>query len=455
MKHMKKLLAVLLSLAMMATMLSACGGGNSSTPSGESSSTPSSVSSSSEPSGEENTPSGDTVKIGVLLPLSGATSYYGEVQLNGIEFCADYINANGGILGGKQIELVVQDSAGDPETGMSAFEYLVDAGVSAVVGPYNSTVAAATAPLAIQHGVPYVICNATGESFMGEANKYVYRTNVGSTDGDGMWSAVINYIGETRGDACDKVAIVYDEGDWGVAAVETWRNNAEAWGYEITVDEAVSESTTDMSTLVSKIKASDTDLVILATFTASTNLLVKTMEDYQCTALIAGLGGGVGDTSFISEAGAAAENVLYTAPWVPSWGGASDEVNALAAQFAEKYGYEMTMEPAWGWLAVATVIEAMNIAESADREAVADALYSIDLSSDSWVLMFSGYDGVKFCTEGQTSAAYTSSNGERYNQNTALGDTSGMILIQVQDGEWIAVYPTDYTGGEDIMRTND
>lgn len=453
MKKMKKLLAILLAFAMMAALLTACGSnpGNTSDPApAPGSSAPAEPNQGEEPSA----PTGDTVKIGVLLPLSGPTSYYGEVQLNGIEFCADYVNANGGVLGGKQIELVVQDSAGDPETGMSAFEYLVDQGVSAVVGPYNSTVAAATAPLAIQHGVPYVICNATGESFMGEANKYVYRTNVGSTDGDGMWAAVINYIGETRGDACDKVAIVYDEGDWGVAAVETWRKNAESWGYEITADEAVSESTTDMSTLVSKIKAADTDLVILATFTASTNLLVKTMEDYQCTALIAGLGGGVGDTSFISEAGAAAENVLYTAPWVPSWGGGSDEVNALAAQFAEKYGYEMTMEPAWGWLAVATAIEAMNISGSSEREAIADALYDIDLGRDSWVLMFSGYEGINFCTEGQTSAVYTSTSGERYNQNLALGETSGMILIQVQDGAWTAVYPTSYTGGEDIMRTN-
>ena len=443
----KKLLALLLALAMMLS-LAACG--NAEVPDDE----PGQESQSTE--NNEPSSDGNTVKIGVLLPMSGSTSYYGEVQYNGIEFCANYINNNGGIqsLDGAKVELVLQDSAGDPETGMSAFELLVDEGVSAIVGPYNSTVAASTAPLAIQHGVPYVICNSTSENFMGEANKYVYRTNVGSSDGDNMWSAVIDYLSQTRGDAVDKVAIVYDEGDWGSAAVTTWRTNAESWGYEIVVDEAVSESTADMSTLVSKIKAAEADLVILAVFTSATNLFCKTMEDYQCTAMIAGLGGGVGDTTFIQEAGAAAENVLYTAPWVPSWGGASDEVNALAAEFAETYGYEMTMEPAWGWLAVATVIEAIENAGSADREAVADALYATDISSDSWVMMFSGYDGVKFCTEGQTSDKYATSSGERYNQNLALGETSGMILIQVQDGAWVGVYPTTYSGGEDIIRFN-
>ena len=443
----KKLLALLLALAMMLS-LAACG--NAEVPDDE----PGQESQSTE--NNEPSSDGNTVKIGVLLPMSGSTSYYGEVQYNGIEFCANYINNNGGIqsLDGAKVELVLQDSAGDPETGMSAFELLVDEGVSAIVGPYNSTVAASTAPLAIQHGVPYVICNSTSENFMGEANKYVYRTNVGSSDGDNMWSAVIDYLSQTRGDVVDKVAIVYDEGDWGSAAVTTWRTNAESWGYEIVVDEAVSESTADMSTLVSKIKAAEADLVILAVFTSATNLFCKTMEDYQCTAMIAGLGGGVGDTTFIQEAGAAAENVLYTAPWVPSWGGASDEVNALAAEFAETYGYEMTMEPAWGWLAVATVIEAIENAGSADREAVADALYATDISSDSWVMMFSGYDGIKFCTEGQTSDKYATSSGERYNQNLALGETSGMILIQVQDGDWVGVYPTTYSNGEDIIRFN-
>lgn len=441
---MKKFLALLLALAMVLGMV-ACG--TTETPAESTAAAASEAG--SAPAEADAAPAGDTVKIGVLLPMSGPTAYFGEVQYNGIEFCANYINKNGGVLGGKQIELVLQDSAGDPETGMSAFEVLVDQGVSAVVGPYNSTVAAATAPLAIQHGVPYVICNATAENFMGEENKYVYRTNVGSSDGDGMWQGVLDYIGTSRNNPVDKVAIVYDEGDWGSAAVEQWRVNAESWGYEVVVDEAVSESTTDMSTLVSKIKANETDLVILAIFTSATNLFCKTMEDYQCDAMIAGLGGGVGDTTFIEETGVAAENVLYTAPWVPSWGGASDEVNALAAEFNSTYGYEMTMEPAWGWLAVASVIEAIKTADSADREAVADALYATDLSSDSWVMMFSGYDGIKFCTEGQTSEKYGSANGQRFNQNLALGDTSGMILIQVQDGKWIATYPDSY-GQADI-----
>ena len=164
-----------------------------------------------------------------------------------------------------------------------------------------------------------------------------------------------------------------------------------------------------------------------------------------------GLGGGVGDIEFISNAGAAAESVLYCAPWVPSYGGAVEEAQTLAGQFKEKYGYEMTMEPCWGWLGMATIINAIEGAGSSDREAVADALYSMDVDDTDWALWFSGYEGVKFCTEGQTSPGYGSDSGERYNQNVSLGEMGGMVMVQVQDGEWTIVYPTTYTDGKDII----
>jgi branched-chain amino acid transport system substrate-binding protein len=464
MKNFKKFLAMSLSLAMLISLLTSCGGGSStSDTSGDTAESPAaeesqateeeSAAAEETPAAEEATTSdGDTIKVGVLLPMSGSTAYYGEVQYNGIEFCANYVNENGGVLDGKQIELVLQDSASDPETGVSAFEYLVEQGVSAVIGPYNSTVAAATAPLAIQYGVPYVIVNATGENFMSEANKYVYRTNTGSTDGDNMWNLVISYLNSVRpDDPTDKVAVVYDEGDWGSAAVASWRTNAEALGYEVVVDEAVSETTTDMSTLVSKIKASGADLVITATFSSATNLLCKTMADYQCTAKVTGLGGGIGDTGFIDNCGDAANGVLYSAPWIPSYGGASDEAAALADEFTAEYGYEMTMEPCWGWLGMATIVNAINDAGSSDRDAIADALYNMDVGVDDWALWFSGYEGVSFATDGQTREGFTSDNKERYNNNELLGDTDGMVLVQVQDGEWKIVYPTSYNDGADTI----
>ena len=110
------------------------------------------------------------------------------------------------------------------------------------------------------------------------------------------------------------------------------------------------------------------------------------------------------------------------------------------------------MEPSWGWLAMGTLANALERAGSADREAVADALYTTDIVKDDtnpdtgWITMPSGYDGVRFATEGQEGSVY--SGGVRYNNNDYLGETSGMVLLQVQNGEWVVNYPESYNDGE-------
>lgn len=438
----KRILSAALAISMLA--LSGCGGQSDPSPSQTGS------------TGGGESLGDNTIKVGALFPLSGASSYYGGVQLDGIEFCVDYINNTlGGIssMDGAKIELVVQDTASDPETGMSAFESLVEQDVCAIIGPYNSTVGAATAPLAIQYGVPYLITNCTSENFMSTPNKYVYRTNVGSSDLQVFWHVIFQYLNEIRPDnPTDKIAVVYDSGDWGTASLTSWHDLAPQLGCEIVIEEAVSESSTDLSTVVNKIKASDVDLVILSAFSAASNLFVRQMSDYGCEAYIASEGGGVGDIEFIANCGDAAEGVFYAAPWLPMYGGGCEEAEALNAQFEETYGYEMTMEPSWGWLAMGTLANALERAGSADREAVADALYTTDIVKDDtnpdtgWITMLSGYDGVHFATEGQEGSVY--SGGVRYNNNDYLGETSGMVLLQVQNGEWVVNYPESYNDGE-------
>ena len=450
----KKILSILLAALMLVSALAGCNSTPTPTPAPVAETTPAA----GDPAPAPEAPV-ETIKVGVLLPMSGSSSYYGGVQLDGIEFCVDYVNNTlGGIasMGGAKIELVVQDSAGNPETGVSAFEKLIEEDVSAIIGPYNSTVGAATAPVAIQYGMPYVLVNCTSENFMDVENKYVYRTNIGSSDNQGIWGLIINYLNEVRPEnPTTKIAVVYDSGDWGTTSVESWRNMAPRMGCEITIDEAVSESSTDLSTLVNKIKSNDVDLVIVAAFSAATNLLVKQMAEYEVPAYIAGLGGGVGDIEFIQNCGSAAENVFYSAPWLPKYGSASEEAAALNEKFEGIYGYEMTMEPCWGWLGMATIADALERAGSADREAVADALYVTDIlkaggdPAKDWIMMFSGYEGVHFATEGQHKEVY--SQGVRYNNNDRVGAEAGMVLAQVQDGKWVVAFPEVYNNGVEII----
>jgi len=96
------------------------------------------------------------VKIGVLTPLSPpGDASAGQLILRGAKMGAEEVNAHGGVLGGRKIELVVEDDSGTPEKGSAGFRKLATQDqVVAVVGQFHSSVMAAVQVLAEQFKVP-------------------------------------------------------------------------------------------------------------------------------------------------------------------------------------------------------------------------------------------------------------------------------------------------------------
>lgn len=76
----------------------------------------------------------------MVLPLTGKLAKFGEIENKSFLMAAEEINAAGGV-NGKQIELLVEDTMGEPDVGRSAIEKLVSQGKVIVVGGgYSSSV---------------------------------------------------------------------------------------------------------------------------------------------------------------------------------------------------------------------------------------------------------------------------------------------------------------------------
>lgn len=433
----KRLFALVLALVMVLS-LAACGGGD-----GNSTATTQSTESS------DTAATGDTVKIGVLLPLSGSTASPGGYQLEGIQMVVDYMNDNGGIasMGGAKLELVTSDTTGDVETGMTEIERLITVEkVSALIGPYNSTVGAATAPIAIQYGVPYIITNAVADNIMENgANKYVYRVNYGASDMTPFRSMVVDYLGSlTEAGQLEKIAIVYDAGDWGTSENESFQKVAKEIGVEVVVSEAINTDSSDLSSVVNKIKNSGADVVFAGIFLNDAILFTRQMNEYNCDVQIVGSGTGFSDGKWLEALGGTAENVMGTSDFNPSFGVSNDDAAALYVTYLEEHDDKaMPLETSNGWCGMATLAMAIEAAGSADREAVADAMYNLELDGDSLPLWFSMFEGVKFNTEGDELG--------RYNQNELLGETAGQILKQVQSGVWELAWPLENATAKTIF----
>jgi branched-chain amino acid transport system substrate-binding protein len=81
----------------------------------------------------------ETIKVGVIVPLSGGAGRQGQDVANSIQAMASLINADGGVMG-KQIELLVRDDESTPAIGVAKANELISAGAAVVIEGWNSPV---------------------------------------------------------------------------------------------------------------------------------------------------------------------------------------------------------------------------------------------------------------------------------------------------------------------------
>ncbi|MFC8342832.1 ABC transporter substrate-binding protein [Streptomyces sp. NPDC057280] len=115
------------------------------------------------------------VRIGVLAPLTRpGWVEAGQHLLAGIELGTREVNAAGGIAG-RPLELVVRDTAADPEKAVAAVDELAGQGVAALVGEYHSVVARAAATRADALGLPYLCSSAVLDALTEQPTEWVAR----------------------------------------------------------------------------------------------------------------------------------------------------------------------------------------------------------------------------------------------------------------------------------------
>ncbi len=122
----------------------------------------------------------EPVKIGLSAAVSGGSAASGEAIKRGLQIAIDEINAKGGVLGGRKLELVVRDDEGNPQKGVTiARELLEREKVVAVFGGLHTTVALAQVAVWHELKVPYMGAWAAGTSITrnGNSPNYVFRVS--------------------------------------------------------------------------------------------------------------------------------------------------------------------------------------------------------------------------------------------------------------------------------------
>ena len=118
---------------------------------------------------------GSSVQIGALVPLTRpGWVEAGQHLLAGLELAASEVNDDGGIAG-RRLELVVRDTAADPQRATAAVDELARLGVAALAGEYHSIVARAAATRADALGLPFLCSSAVLDALTEQPTEWVAR----------------------------------------------------------------------------------------------------------------------------------------------------------------------------------------------------------------------------------------------------------------------------------------
>ena len=153
------------------------------------------------------------VVIGLVAPLSGGSATAGESIERGLQIAIDDVNANGGVLGGRKLRLVVRDDAGDPARGAAVARELVEREHAvAIFGGLHSPVSLALKPIIQELKVPYIgtWAAATGITVNDQNPNFMFRVSARDDLVDQFLVDHLSSVGN-----CDRPGLILENTPWG------------------------------------------------------------------------------------------------------------------------------------------------------------------------------------------------------------------------------------------------
>jgi branched-chain amino acid transport system substrate-binding protein len=375
-----------------------------------------------------------TIKVGVILPLSGPAASIGEYIREGMDFAAERFNAAGGVksMGGAQIQYVYADHCSKPEVGMAEAERLIlKEKIVALFGAWNSGVAMTASTVAEKYGVPFVVVLCIGDQITERGYKYTFRPHGKSGTDQKILLNFLIETGKRMKKPVEKIALVYDTTEGAQTPAKFWRqfvaeaNQEKRANIKIVYDESFPMGMTDFNPVILKVKSARPDFMVLfSTATADGMLLAKNMaaQRYTPNLGVLSFGGATLDPVFVPQTGKNSEywytiqgwtkDLLDTSPpWAREW----------YDGFKKKYNKEVNGDVCKVFLDTYTLFEGLQKAGTTEGKALRDAIASLDITEGP-ALMVRTTKRVKFDAEGQN-----------------MYYDSG--VAQITNGQYVFVYP--------------
>ena len=276
----------------------------------------------------------DPIVIGAMLSVSGATSFYGEDSLGGVELA---ISARDGMLLGRDVTLVVEDELCSAEGGQAAAQRIAaDETIVGVIGTTCSGAAQGAMPIVSEAGMLMISSSNTSPALTNDDR------DAGGTYLPGYFRTAHNDLFQGSMGAqfavevlkAGSVATIHDGDPYTEGLAVVFANTFAGLNGEVVFQGAVSKGDTDMTAILTEIAASGPDLVYLPVFTPESEFIVSQMVNtpgLEETGMMTA--DGSFSAAFAQNAGAGAVGMHVTGPYV-----SGEAYDAFLASWEDEIG---------------------------------------------------------------------------------------------------------------------
>ncbi len=292
----------------------------------------------------------DTIKIGVIGPLTGPYAIYGNAAVNGAKIAADEINA----LGGLQFEIDGQDDEGDGEKGINAYNALMDGGAMTILGTVTSGSCIAVSGVAYEERVFMLTPSASADLVIAGKDNMYQVCFKDSAQG----SASAQYIYDNN--LGTKVGIIYNNAiDYSIGIRETFLTRAAELGLEIVAESAFSDdSNADFSVQVAAMKDAGAEVVFLPIYYTPASMILTQAKAVDYSPIFFGVDGMDGILGLEGFDTSLAEGVMLLTAFSAD---AEDELTkSFVTKYQEQYGEIPNQFAADAYDGMYALYEAMN-----------------------------------------------------------------------------------------------
>ncbi|MCC7039949.1 MAG: ABC transporter substrate-binding protein [Burkholderiales bacterium] len=323
----------------------------------------------------------EPIKIGLVTALSGQSAKAGEALTRGLTIAIDEINAKGGLLGGRKLELVRRDDEANPAKGqIAARELIFKEKVAVLFGGLDTPVAVAIVPIANAAKMPFMDPWAAGTPITHNGADPNFAFRVSAMD-DTVDRAMLAYAQKNFGSKSPGIIVVNNP--WGESNMKGLMAALQEKGVKPAGAEKFEGNDVDVTAQLSRLKAAGADALLLVGNVGPSAQVVKSLDRMGWKVPIVSHWGPAGGR-FGELAGPNAKDVIFVQTY--SFFGKQNPVGErVLAALKKKYPDVKGPGDATPAVGIANAYDAMQLvalaiqnAGSTDGDAIRKGFYKID-----------------------------------------------------------------------------